>query len=230
VSKLCTALAVLMAAQDEELTLDDPAGPEGATYRHLLAHASGLPFEGKAPIAAPGVRRIYSNTGFDLLGELVAARTGFTFEEYVRLQVLDPIGTGVVTVGNPAAGIVGNLAGLIRLAGELLSPTLLDEARLRDATATAFPGLPGIVPGLGRYDPCDWGLGFELRNGKVPHWTGSKNSPATFGHFGGSGSFLWVDPQRSIAMCGLSDRTFDDDNWAVQHWPPLFDAVLAAID
>jgi CubicO group peptidase (beta-lactamase class C family) len=230
VTKLCTAMAVLMAAQDEELSLDDPAGPEGSTIRHLLAHASGLPFEGRAPIAPPEVRRIYSNEGFDLLGRILERTTGFTYEEYLRLQVLEPLGIGVEAIGRPAAGIAGNLAGVIRLAQELLAPSLLDRTLFREASTVAFPGLPGIIPGLGRYNPCDWGLGFEIRNGKEPHWTGENNSADTFGHFGGSGSFLWVDPQRSLAMCGLSDRTFDDDNWAIRHWPPLFDAVLAAVD
>jgi CubicO group peptidase (beta-lactamase class C family) len=44
-------------------------------------------------------------------------------------------------------------------------------------------------------DPNDWGLGFELRDTKEPHWTGTRNSPRTYGHFGGSGSFLWLDPE-----------------------------------
>ena len=60
-----------------------------------------------------------------------------------------------------------------------------------------FPGLVGVLPGFGRMDPNDWGLGFELRDAKSPHWTGARNSPRTFGHFGGSGTFLWVDPERA---------------------------------
>ena len=59
-----------------------------------------------------------------------------------------------------------------------------------------FPGLVGVLPDVGRMDPNDWGLGVELRDAKTPHWTGARNSPRTFGHFGGSGTFLWVDPER----------------------------------
>ena len=46
VTKLATAWTVLIAADRGVLDLDEPAGPPGATVRHLLAHASGLPFEG----------------------------------------------------------------------------------------------------------------------------------------------------------------------------------------
>ena len=63
VTKLLTALAVLVAAEEGTVDLDEPAGPPGSTVRHLLAHASGLPFHGAAPIARPETRRIYSNTG-----------------------------------------------------------------------------------------------------------------------------------------------------------------------
>ena len=229
VSKLLTAYAVLMAAQDEEFDLDEPGGPDGSTIRHLLAHASGLPFEGQAAVARPGTRRIYSNTGFDLLGEIISATTGHEFNEYLTLQVVEPLELTAEIVGRPSAGLSGSVLDLAAFARELLAPTLLEEPRLSEATSVAFPGLAGIIPGIGRYDPCDWSLGFEIRNGKAPHWTGTMNSPATFGHFGGSGSFMWVDPPRQVAMCGLTGRQFDDDGWAMQWWPPFFDAVLGVI-
>ncbi|MCA1734674.1 MAG: beta-lactamase family protein [Actinobacteria bacterium] len=229
VSKLLTAFAILMAVQDEELSLDDLAGPAGSTVRHLLAHTSGLPFEGEAPVARPGARRIYSNTGFDLLGDKVGEATGDDFDDYLRWQVLEPLTMEVDIVGRPSAGLSGSLLDMTVFAQELLTPTLLDPSRLRAGTTVAFPGLAGIIPGLGRYDPCDWGLGFEIRDGKSPHWTGNQNSPATYGHFGGSGSFLWVDSDRQLAMCGLSGRAFDDEDWAMKFWPPLFDGVLSQV-
>jgi CubicO group peptidase (beta-lactamase class C family) len=89
----------------------------------------------------------------------------------------------------------------------------------------AFPGLVGVLPGYGRMEPNDWGLGFELRDTKEPHWTGRRNSPRTFGHFGQSGSFLWVDPEAGLACACLSDRRFGD--WAKKAWPRLSDAVVA---
>ncbi len=225
VTKLFTAYAALMAIQDEELGLDQPAGPKGATIRHLLAHASGLPFEGESAILTPGTRRIYSNTGFDLLGKIIAETTGHDFVDYLEIQVLAPLGIKADLVGRPSEGLSGDLSGMVAFASELLSPTLLGPTLFAIATTVAFPGLSGVLPGMGRYDPLDWGLGFELRDGKEPHWTGRANSPETFGHFGGTGSFVWVDPNHRLGMCGLSGRQFDD--WAMTVWPALADAVVA---
>ena len=114
----------------------------------------------------------------------------------------------------------------MNLAVELASPSLVDEELLAEATTVAFPGLSGVLPGFGRQEHNDWGLGFEIRDSKAPHWTGSRNSPRTFGHFGQSGSFLWVDPDAGLACVGLADRDFGD--WATQAWPKLADDLLAA--
>jgi CubicO group peptidase (beta-lactamase class C family) len=159
--------------------------------RHLLAHASGVGPADDTVLAAPGKRRIYSTRGFDLLGDLVSTRVGKPFPEYVAAEVFEPLGmAGTRLAGSPAHAISGPLGDLAALGGELLVPTLAPGLRA-EATRVAFPGIPGVLPGFGRQAPNDWGLGFEIRNGKNPHWTGSTNSPATFGHFGQSGSFLW---------------------------------------
>jgi len=229
VTKLVTALAVLVAVEEGALDLDGPAGPPGSTLRHLLAHASGLPFEGGVPIAGVGERRIYSNAGFDLLGELLAVGAGMPFGDYVGASVLDPLGlAGAELRGRPSEGIWGTLADLSALGRELLAPTLVAPETLGEATAVAFPGLVGVLPGLGRQEPNDWGLGFELKGSKRPHWTGSTNSPETFGHFGGAGTFLWADPAVGAACACLTDLEFGE--WALAAWPPLADAILAELD
>ena len=94
VTKLFTATATLIAAEEGIVDLDEPAGPEGSTVRHLLAHASGLPFEGKQPIARPAQRRIYSNTGFEVLGDRTKCEpsedqlSGLGFSSTVRNSVV----------------------------------------------------------------------------------------------------------------------------------------------
>jgi CubicO group peptidase (beta-lactamase class C family) len=115
---------------------------------------------------------------------------------------------------------------LASFALELQRPTLVGPATLAEATSVAFPGLRGVVPGVGNFDPCDWGLGFELHDGKAPHWMSPRNSPAAFGHFGGTGTFLWVDPDAGLALAVLTDRDFGP--WALEAWPSLSGAVLAA--
>ena len=225
VTKLLTALAVLVAVEERTLDLDQPAGPRGATVRHLLAHASGLPLDGQDPVAAPGTSRIYSNTGFEVLATELARHAGMTFPDYLSGGVLHPLGLGgTVLVGGAAWGASGPLADLLALGRELLSPTLISAETLAEATSVAFPHLAGILPGFGRQDPNDWGLGFEVRDHKRPHWTGAGNSPRTFGHFGRSGAFLWVDPVARLACASVAGREFGP--WAVRAWPRLSDAVL----
>jgi CubicO group peptidase (beta-lactamase class C family) len=226
VTKICTALGVLVAVEDESVSLDEPAGPPGSTVRHLLAHASGLAYDSESVLAPPGRRRIYSNAGFEVLGQLVADRAGMAFGAYLSEAVLDPLGmAGAELEGSPAAGMTGALDDLVRLAGELMAPTVISEATLDMATTVAFPGLAGRLPGFDSQEPLDWGLGLEVRGAKSPHWTGRRNSAATFGHFGRSGSFLWVDPAAGVACAVLSGRDFGP--WAKEAWPALSDAVLA---
>jgi CubicO group peptidase (beta-lactamase class C family) len=214
-----------VAREEEIVDLDEPAGPRGATVRHLLAHASGLDFDSDRVLAPPGDLRIYSNRGFEILGELVAARAGIPFARYVHEAVLQPLGMGDTSLdGSPASGMSGSLEDLVRLGGELRAPTLVATATLARASSVAFPGLAGLMPGFGHQDPLDWGLGIEVRGTKWPHWTGRANSPATFGHFGRSGSFLWLDPVADVACAVLSGRDFGP--WSRDHWPALADAVL----
>jgi len=225
VSKPVTAFAVLVAAEEGVVDLDGPAGPPGSTVRHLLSHASGLPFEGEPAIAAPGRRRIYSNEGFRVLGEHLAARAEMAFSAYVREAVCEPLGLALDPAGHPGAGMHAALDDVLAFARELLAPTTV-AAETRDEMASVqFPGLDGVLPDVGRFSPLDWGLGVELKGGKEPHWTGSRTSPRTFGHFGGSGTFLWVDPEAGIACAALTTREFGP--WAKEAWPRLSDAVLA---
>jgi CubicO group peptidase (beta-lactamase class C family) len=219
VTKLLAGLAALVAVEEGTVDLDEPAGPPGSTLRHLLAHASGLPTG-----SAPGRRRIYSNEAIEAAAELIGERSGIPFDEYFRAAVVEPLGLRGSLQGSPASEYVGPLDDLLALGLELLSPRLVAPETLAEATTVQFPGLDGVLPGFGRQEPNDWGLAFELRDGKAPHWTGSRNSPRTFGHFGQTGTFLWVDPKLGAACAVLTDRDFGE--WAVEAWPRFSDAVV----
>jgi CubicO group peptidase (beta-lactamase class C family) len=227
VTKLLAALAVLVAVEEGAVELDQPAGPPGSTVRHLLAHASGLAFDQPVAVALPGRRRIYSNAGFEALGAHLEAATGMAFADYLDQAVARPLGlTATRVTGSPAHAAHSSVADLARVAGEMLSPSLLHPQTCHEATASQFPGLPGVLPGFGRQPDNAWGLGFEIRDRKSPHWTGSRNSPASYGHFGRCGTFLWVDPEARLACVALTDTEFD--RWAKKAWPPFSDAVLQA--
>ena len=198
----------------------------GATVRHLLAHASGIAFDSDAVLAAPGTRRIYSNRGIEILGERLQEATATPLERWVETTVLEPLGMSSVLVpGSPAHSGEGTARDLAVFAGELAAPRLIGASLAAEATSVVFPGLDGVLPGYGRQAPNDFGLGVEVRGHKHPHWTGRAGSPTTFGHFGQSGSFIWVDPEARRQAVFLGERRF-----AAVHkdaWPDLCDQILA---
>jgi CubicO group peptidase (beta-lactamase class C family) len=226
-SKPVAALAVLIAAEEGVVDLDKPAGPPGSTVRHLLAHTSGLPFEGTTPIAQPGRRRIYSNEAFRVLADHLAARAEMPFSDYVHAAVCVPLGIGLDPHGDPGSGMHASLDDVLALGRELLRPMLVAPETLDEMTSVQFPGLPGVLPDHGRFDPLDWGLGVQL-NTPTPTWMGSRVSRRAFGHFGGSGTFLWVDPEAGVACAALTDREFGE--WAKDAWPRFSDTVLQELE
>lgn len=228
VTKVLTAVAVHVATEDGTLSLDDPAGPPGATVAHLLAHASGLAPDSDEVLAGPGERRIYSNRGFELLGAMLVERSGLDTAAWIAEAVAAPLDmTATRLDGSPAHGAHGAARDLVRLAADLLAPeSALVATTTRDrATSVAFADLAGVLPGFGRQDPNPWGLGVEVRGHKAPHWTPDGASPETFGHFGRSGTFMWCDPAAGCALVALTDREFGD--WAPPLWRSLGAEVLA---
>jgi len=229
VSKPLVARAAHIAIEEGVLDLDTAAGPPGSTVRHLLAHASGLAMHSDKLMAEPGKRRIYSNYGFQVLAEAVQDKSGIEFGRYLHEAVFESLSMADSRLdgGAEAAGYgaTSTVADLVRFAGDLLRPMTVAAETHTEATTVAFPGLDGVLPGFGVQRPNDWGLGVEIRDAKSPHWTGSKNSAGTFGHFGQSGTFLWVDPATELALVVLTDRAFGD--WATSRWPELSDSVLA---
>lgn len=228
VTKPLVARAAQIAVEEGVFDLDTPAGPPGSTVRHLLAHTAGYAMLDAEILARPGARRIYSNHGFAVLAETLERESGIEAGQYLAEAVFDPLGmTGSGLAGGaPAAGYgaVSSVADLALFAADLLRPGLVSASMHAEATTVQFPGLDGVLPGFGMQRPNDWGLGFEIRGAKSPHWTSAANSVATFGHFGQSGTFIWVDPVGDLALVVLTDRDFGD--WVKPLWPALSGEVL----
>lgn len=229
VTKPLMARAAQVALEEGVFDLDTPAGPPGATVRHLLAHASGLSMHSADLLARPGSRRVYSNYGFQVLAETLAAQSGIECGLYLAEAVFEPLGMAASRLDGGATtagfGAESTVADLVVFAGDLLRPRLVSSPLHAEAVRVQFPGLDGVLPGFGMQRPNDWGLGWEIRGTKSPHWTGTANSPETYGHFGQSGTFLWVDPVRDLALVVLTDRDFGD--WVKPLWPALSDQVIA---
>lgn len=232
-TKPVSAWAIMIGVEEGVVELDTPlehvSAPTGCTLRHLLAHAAGFGFDGDQPIATIEHRRIYSNTGIERAAEELAGAANMPFETYLHEAVLGPLGMEQTELwGSPAHGLTSTLDDIARFVAEMFRPVLLAPETVAEIARPQYPALAGIVPSVGRFDPCPWGLGVEIRGEKSPHWTGRTNSPATFGHFGGYGSMMWVDPSADVGVVALTDRPFDD--WrdaALRLWPEFSDAVLA---
>jgi CubicO group peptidase (beta-lactamase class C family) len=228
VTKPLVARAVQVAIEEGVAELDTPAGPPGSTVRHLLAHASGLAMHTDRVLAKPGTRRMYSNYGFTVLAETVERESGIEFGRYLTEAVCEPLAMGSTGLdgGSTAAGFgaTSTVADLAAFAGDLLRPVTVSPELHDEARTVQFPGLDGVLPGYGVQRPNDWGLGFEIRDSKSPHWTGGRNSARTYGHFGQAGGFIWADPKAQLAMVALTDRDFGE--WALDLWPAISDAVI----
>jgi CubicO group peptidase (beta-lactamase class C family) len=228
VTKPLVARAAQIAVEEGVVELDDDAGPAGSTVRHLLAHAAGYAMTSSELIAKPGQRRVYSNYGFQVLAETIEQASGIEFGQYLTEAVFEPLGMtdSVLEGGAKSAGYgaTSTVADLGAFARDLLRPATVSPQMHAEATEVQFPGLAGVLPGFGSQRPNDWGLGFEIRDGKTPHWTGSSNSGRTYGHFGQSGTFLWADPDADLALVVLTDREFGE--WAYPLWPAISDEVL----
>lgn len=229
VTKPLAARAVQVAVEEGAVELDTPAGPPGATVRHLLAHASGLSADSDRVLAKPGTRRVYSNHGFAVLAEAVERASGIEFGRYLTEAVFEPLGMSASRLDGGAAaagfGVTSTVADLAAFAGDLLTPMTVSPQLHAEAVTVQFPGLDGVLPGYGPQRPNDWGLGFEIRDGKSPHWTGAVNSARTYGHFGQSGTLIWADPAIERVLVVLTDRDFGD--WVTPRWPALADAVVS---
>ncbi len=228
VTKLLTAWTVHIACEEGSVHLDDAVGQKECTVEHLLAHAGGYSFDGDQPIASPGARRIYSNTGYELLAQHVEQRTNIDFATYMHEAICEPLGMASTTLrGSPAKDGWSNINDLVSFVSELRRPHLISRDTYIRAVTPAFPELAGMVPGFGKSDPSLWGLGPEIKGLKDPHWTAPDGATSTFGHFGSAGTFVWIDPVANVAVALLSNTPFDD--WGPQYWAPFNQHVLECI-
>jgi CubicO group peptidase (beta-lactamase class C family) len=104
----------------------------------------------------------------------------------------------------------------------LLAPETVEEM-----LSPQFGPLPGGVGGVGEWPNLCWGLGFDVRGRREPHWAGPSLSERTASHFGASGTLAWLDPERGLGLVALANRgTYS--GWWREPWAALGSAVTAA--
>ena len=139
-------------------------------------------------------------------------------------------GTRFRALGLPQSGAFGTASDYLRLldASAGRGTALLDPTTRRELFENQGGALPGGVGDFMEWPVCDWAVGFELRNGKTPHWTGSALSSSSATHFGASGTLAFVDPVADVAAVLLCNRgTYS--RWMLEDggWPDICAALVA---
>jgi CubicO group peptidase (beta-lactamase class C family) len=162
VSKQFTAAAIMLLEEQGKLHLDDPiarylprtkARWGSITVRHLLTHTSGIPdyedevdtrrdysehelaeFVGRLPrTSAPGDKFEYSNSGYLLLGIVIRTVTGKFHGDFIRENILEPLGMATARILTDAETVPHRVAGYQMstdriLNQEWMSPTFTQTA------------------------------------------------------------------------------------------------------
>jgi CubicO group peptidase (beta-lactamase class C family) len=220
ISKMVVSLAFGVESDWEMQRFDQRVGPPGSTLANLLSHSSGLGLEEGDPVVAVGTQRIYSNYGIDLAVESILGEN--TADNWLAQRIFRPFGMSSAALdGRPSSGVVGSTDDLAKLAVAWLRPDGIAEETRDHLITTYAPQLNGFVPGFGKFSPCPWGLGPEIRGDKQ-HWMG--DWPAqSFGHFGQSGSLMLLNAEEQIGLVATGTEAFG--KWATKLWPAWTSAM-----
>ena len=184
------------------------------TFRHLLAHQSGLPEQ--APLVrfrpwpflfAPGTNTSYSTWGYGLLGAVLEDITGVSYEELVRTMIGAPVGADSFRADNllfdtPGGRVYSTIEDMARFAIGISEFTYLPEEIIRDE----------VIPVQG-YDGEEYlGTGWFV--------TQPADCSVTIYHAGSNGkprAFLAVKPfvGRAVCIAGMNRSADGADDFGL---------------
>lgn len=220
VSKMAVSLAFAVEVDWGLHQVSERLGPRGATLANLLSHSSGLGLEPDDPTVEVATKRIYSNYGIDLA--VAAIVEDGDAASWLDDRLFTPLGMSSTRLdGRPSSGVIGSTTDMQILAEAWLRPDAVSRDTRNRFIVPYAPHLAGIVPGFGRFSPCPWGLGPEIRGDKS-HWMGDW-PPESFGHFGKSGSLMLLNVDEGIGVVATSTEDFGA--WAVALWPEWTSAL-----
>ena len=282
---IATGTSIMQLIEAEKLGLDDPVakhlpafgnhGKEVITVRHLLTHQGGLIADNSMkdyadgreqalerlmalePLAAPGERLIYSDVGFIVLGELVAAVSGQPLEEYTHTHIFEPLGMHETMyrptslpadrfapteqrdghwmrgeVHDPRAFALGGVAGhagLFSTADDLAryAQALLNGGQLGEARILRPETVQRMTSPQTVPGGGIRGLAWDKRTGFSTN-RGDLLTPAACGHGGFTGTALWFDPQLKLFVIFLSNRVHPKGDGSVNPLIGRISTVAAA--
>jgi CubicO group peptidase (beta-lactamase class C family) len=243
-------------AERGELTLEDAASPSlsaDITIKSLLTHTSGLPAvpTDVAPIA-PGTQYIYSDTGYMLLGEVVARVSRSTLKEYAERNIIEPMGFED-TAYQPGVDRL-----IVRTSDELPAGAVHDPRAREMGGVAGHAGLFSTVRDLIRYAETIRKRGAPLlcrasqsrmAHSQIPPNLGYQSygwfcgghpylpaadlfSDRSYGHSGFTGCLLLIDPQYDASIVLVTNRVLsapDDPGRYLALRRRFLNAVAAAI-
>jgi len=283
---LATMPLCMKLVETGKLRLDEPVGnvvpeftgdegrPERVTFRHLLAHSSGLPAHRKyyehahhrdqvlqqvyatTLDADPGTRAEYSDIGFMLLGVAIERLTGTPLDVLAQREIFAPLGMSCRygplehihhvpptleavdfrdrricgQVNDENAWVMGGVAGHAGLFGTARDVDTFAQMMLRGGsplfradTVKLFTTRESSTAGTSR------ALGWDTPS--QPSQSGKYLSLHSYGHLGYTGTSLWIDPERELAVTLLTNRTYPDNTSQKikQYRPRIHDAVIESL-
>ena len=220
------------------------------TREELLQAVLSVPLE-----ANPDTRAAYSDIGFIILGAALERIADEPLDRFCAREVFGPLGMNHTTYCPPAdlrpsipptqddrdfrqriiqgevqdenASVLGGVAGhagLFSNAGDLaaFAHCMLQGGRpiVRPDTLELFTRRHGLGSRA---------LGWDTPS--APSQSGKYFSPRSFGHLGYTGTSLWIDPERRLAVVLLTNRTWPDKKSQLiqQVRPEFHDAVVEAL-
>lgn len=275
---IATATSVMRLVEEGKIRLRDPVamhlpefgvnGKEKITIEQLLTHQGGLiadnplsdyaggPEKAIEKLLAIGVtsphgtKFVYSDVGFEVLGELVKNVSGKPLNQYAAEKIFQPLGMQETTylpgealklraapteqrdgkwmqgeVHDPRAFALGGVAGHAGLFSTAEDLALYADMLLRSGAAPEGRVLgEATVRTMTTRHPVSSGyrgLGWDIQTGFSSN-KGETMSPSAFGHGGFTGTGIWIDPQLDLFVIFLSNRVHPDGKGLVN---PLIGTV-----
>jgi uncharacterized protein YbbC (DUF1343 family)/CubicO group peptidase (beta-lactamase class C family) len=216
------------------LVADDPMDLYLGTPAEIFArkHATRL-------ASPPGRRFVYSDAGYEELGELVRAVTGETLDVYARKAVFEPLGMADTEfrplgkggrlpvariaptekrdeawlrgeVHDPRARALGGVAGHAGLFGTADDLARFSRAVLGDGGGWLSPAGVAAMTRIRDYGDGDLrAIGWDVET----HYSSNRGDLfplGSFGHTGWTGTSLWLDPETDVFVVLLSARNHPD--------------------
>ncbi|MFN8445647.1 MAG: serine hydrolase domain-containing protein [Caldilineaceae bacterium] len=115
--------------------------------------------------------------------------------------------------------------------GRYAEKRILSPATVNVMTTNQIPGI-GAIFSNEFFPEAGWSYGWEIRGNKKPMYYGSLQSPRTFSHGGGGGTYLWVDPVCELVGVYFSAVIRNSADGYLPVWAAdlFMNAVTATID